>query len=105
MVAADTIVVLNDQILEKPSDTGHAIKMLSSLQGTEHLVITAVTILMSSERDGSWLERSFHVNTRVRFGDIDMELLEAYIATNEPLYVCVHTIRFRIYIFNFYLLN
>src|SRR5215207_1123283 len=45
IVAADTIVVLNDQIIGKPADTAHAIQILSKLSGQKHQVITGVVIL------------------------------------------------------------
>ena len=45
VVSADTVVVHEDQILEKPKDRAHAVRMLSSLSGDVHYVLTAVTLI------------------------------------------------------------
>ncbi|WP_285143240.1 Maf family protein, partial [Serratia ureilytica] len=41
---ADTIVVLNGRVLEKPRDEAHAAQMLAALSGKQHQVMTAVAI-------------------------------------------------------------
>ena len=45
ILAADTIVVLNDEIIGKPSNRSDAINILRKLSGKKHLVITGVVIL------------------------------------------------------------
>ena len=45
VISADTVVVLDGMILEKPRDAEHAIEMLSQLSGSTHQVFTGVTIL------------------------------------------------------------
>lgn len=45
LISTDTIVVKDDQILEKPGDAAHAFEMLSSLSGGKHSVISGVTVL------------------------------------------------------------
>ena len=87
VVAADTIVVHNNQILEKPANPAEALNMLRGLCNDEHEAITAVAILLHSAKDNSIVERVFTVTTRVRFGDIDEDILQAYIDTYEPMYV------------------
>ena len=79
IVAADTIVALDGEILGKPKDTGDAVRMLRELSGRTHEVFTGVTLL-----SGSWI-RTFSVCTRVFFYPLtDVEILD-YVATGEPM--------------------
>lgn len=50
IISADTIVLLNDEVLGKPSTQEEAIDMLEKLSGTMHEVITGVCILLNDER-------------------------------------------------------
>lgn len=79
VLGADTIVVLDDRILEKPSDPAHAVEMLERLQGRTHRVITAICVIA----DGT--ERHAVDITSVTFRKCDREFLEAYVATGEPM--------------------
>lgn len=79
VLGADTIVVLDGEILEKPGDPDHAVAMLSRLQGRTHEVITAVCLLA----DG--VERVAADRTAVTMRPADEEYLRAYVATGEPL--------------------
>jgi len=63
-LAADTIVVLGEEVLEKPRDRTDALRMLRTLSGTEHRVITGVCIASDREK------RSRSVVTGVRFTDL-----------------------------------
>jgi len=63
-LAADTVVVLGEEVLEKPRDRGDALRMLRQLSGTEHQVITGVCIASDSEK------RSRSVVSGVRFTDL-----------------------------------
>lgn len=78
VLGADTIVVLDEQILEKPTDDDHALAMLNRLQGRTHHVISAVCLLA----DGT--ERVAHDRTAVTFRPADPALLRDYVATGEP---------------------
>jgi len=78
VLGADTIVVLDDEILEKPSDDAHALAMLSRLQGRSHHVISAICLIA----DG--LELLAHDRTEVTFRPADESLLRDYVATGEP---------------------
>jgi len=49
IIGADTIVVVDNQILEKPQDRQHAFSMLSQLKGRKHQVITAICILKDQQ--------------------------------------------------------
>lgn len=78
VLGADTIVVRDGAILEKPRDDAHALEMLLSLQGRTHEVITAICLIA----DG--VEREAMDVTRVTFRPADADELRAYIATGEP---------------------
>jgi septum formation protein len=79
VLGADTIVVLDDEILEKPGDPAHALEMLRRLQGRWHEVITSVCLIA----DGTTFEAQDR--TAVEFRPASDETLRAYIATGEPL--------------------
>ena len=51
ILAADTIVVCNEQLIGKPKDREDAIRILSMLSGNTHRVITAVCILNKGEKN------------------------------------------------------
>jgi septum formation protein len=80
VLAADTVVVVDDQILGKPVDAAEAEQMLSLLSGREHRVVTAVAL---APPGGEVLER--YDVTRVRFRTLAPEIIAAYVATGEPL--------------------
>src|SRR5436189_2838150 len=79
VLAADTTVVLDGAIFEKPTSPAHAVEMLSRLQGNTHEVMTAVAVA----RDGD-LAQALDVS-RVTFRPADRPTIEAYVATGEPL--------------------
>ena len=81
IIAADTIVVVDRQILGKPRDKAEAFHMLSMLSGREHQVITGLCVLNTS--NGCIQTRS--EITRVRFRNIQEEEIWAYIDSGEPL--------------------
>src|SRR5256712_12492137 len=79
ILAADTTVVLDGAIFEKPTSPAHAVEMLSRLQGQTHEVMTAVAVA----RDGE-LAQALDVS-RVTFRPNDRRILEEYVATGGPL--------------------
>lgn len=79
VLGADTIVVLEDEVLEKPSDAADALSMLQRLQGRRHQVITAVCLLA----DGR--EHEAVDITTVEFRPADEAFLRAYVETGEPM--------------------
>ncbi len=79
ILAADTTVVLDGTIFEKPQSPAHAVRMLERLQGRTHEVLTAVAVA----RDGE-LAQALDVS-RVTFRPADRATLEAYVATGEPM--------------------
>lgn len=78
-VAADTVVVLDGQVMEKPRDRAHARAMLQSLAGRHHMVYTAVALIFPKGERLRFLEE-----TRVFFADLSRETIESYIATPQP---------------------
>ena len=78
IVAADTVVILDGQVLNKPEDRQHAIQMLSSLSGRTHRVMTGVSIL-SKER-----EENFDETTNVTFEKLSRAEIESYIDQFKP---------------------
>ena len=79
VIAADTIVVLEDRVLGKPQSEAHAEEMLSALSGKDHQVMTGVTVL-----------RGDRVMTHTEITDIHFRALSpreirSYVATGEPM--------------------
>ena len=79
VLGADTIVVLNGEVLEKPRDAAHAAEMLSKLSGQTHQVMTAVA-LADAQRELDCL-----VITDVTFRPIAADEISLYIASGEPM--------------------
>ena len=79
VLGADTIVVLGEQVLEKPACREQGIEMLLSLSGQIHQVMTAVS-LYSTQRCSTCLSTSF-----VHFRSISEVEAEAYWDTGEPV--------------------
>lgn len=80
LVAADTIVVLDDTVLEKPADPADAGHMLSRLAGRTHVVHTAVVVAPPEGEAARGIE-----STEVRFRPLAAREIERYVATGEPL--------------------
>ncbi|KAI9009095.1 N-acetylserotonin O-methyltransferase-like protein-like protein [Hyaloraphidium curvatum] len=87
VVAADTIVVLGNEILEKPESPEAAMDMLSRLSGRSHTVLTAVVLLHPDPRapGGPPLKSAFVEETEVFFAELSEQEVEAYVATGEPM--------------------
>lgn len=79
VLGADTIVVLDREVLEKPRDLADARAMLQRLAGREHTVITAICL---RHPGGAQVDSSA---TRVRFAPLTPAEIDAYVATGEPL--------------------
>jgi septum formation protein len=78
ILAADTVVVLNNKIIGKPKDKADAIKILSSLSGQNHLVITGVVIMCGEE------EQSFADITEVIFHELTSVQIAFYVDKYKP---------------------
>jgi septum formation protein len=81
VIAADTIVVLKNEILGKPSDAQDAVRMLSMLSGRIHQVLTAITVMDAAT--GKTMTRLSR--TKVRFRRLTAEEIALYVRTGEPL--------------------
>ena len=79
IIAADTVVSIDGQVLGKPHSKEQAVRMLTALSGREHTVYTGVTV----RRGGRVLTR--HEATQVRFRPLTAEEIAAYAATGEPM--------------------
>ena len=79
ILAADTLVVLGEEILGKPVDEADAVRMLMKLQGRKHEVHTGLAL-----RLGERIESDVAV-TRVWFRSLDAAECEEYVASGEPL--------------------
>ncbi len=79
ILAADTLVVLGEEILGKPVDEADAVRMLMKLQGRGHEVHTGLAL-----RFGDRIESDVAV-TRVWFRSLDAAECEEYVASGEPL--------------------
>lgn len=79
IIAADTVVAVDGQVLGKPHSIQQAHEMLSALSGREHTVYTGVTVC----RGGQILTQ--HEATTVRFRPLTAQEIDAYIATGEPM--------------------
>ncbi len=81
VLAADTIVVVDSDILGKPENMSAAISMLQRLSGRVHEVWTGFCLCHHND---SVLAQGA-VRTEVRFADLPEELCDAYVKTGEPL--------------------
>jgi nucleoside triphosphate pyrophosphatase len=78
VLGADTIVVLDGAIVEKPLDDDDALRMLTALQGRTHTVVTAVCLIADR------VEHQAYDETAVTFRRCDEATLRDYVATGEP---------------------
>jgi len=81
VIGADTVVVINDQILEKPRDESEAQDMLTSLSGRWHQVLTGVCLIRAETGN----RKSGCEVTRVRFTSMRPDEVQWYVATGEPM--------------------
>jgi septum formation protein len=79
VLGADTVVVIDGQILGKPADPTDAERMLRLLSGREHQVITGVCLVIDGE---SFVNSE---TTLVTFNEISEPEIADYIATGEPM--------------------
>ena len=78
VLGADTIVVIDNHVLEKPADADGARAMLRLLSGREHTVITGICL---RHRFGSIVD---HSATQVRFAPLAESEIAEYVASGEP---------------------
>lgn len=81
VIGADTIVVLDDEIIGKPVDEKDSKAMLKKLSGRTHTVITGVSLVWR-ERN---IEDTFHEKTKVTFQKLSDEQIQYYVDNYHPL--------------------
>ena len=79
IISADTVVALDDEILGKPIDKNDAYNMLKKLSGRSHKVVSGVSLYFNGKTITA------HEVTEVCFSTLSDEMIENYIATNEPM--------------------
>lgn len=78
IIAADTVVLLGDEILGKPADAANAKAMLQKLSGRMHKVVTGVCLQKGRKQD------VFSVVTEVYFRPLSEQQIDHYIANYQP---------------------
>jgi septum formation protein len=79
IIAADTVVCIGQETLNKPKDEAEARMMLRELSGGSHRVLTGVCLTWPLGQETFWEE------TTVRFRELDPDEIAAYVATGEPM--------------------
>ena len=79
VLAADTAIAFNDEILGKPRSPAEAMAMLTVLSGKTHDVLTGAAIVY--DQTSHWQV----VRTKVRMRTLSTQQIESYVATGEPL--------------------
>ena len=78
VIAADTIVWKDEEVIGKPKDKKEAVALLKHLSGSQHQVITGVNIQSATKK------YSFHAVTEVWFDDLTEEEIEYYVDRFKP---------------------
>jgi len=81
IIAADTTVLLGDELLEKPADADDAKRMLATISGKTHTVYTGVTLQNAAR---GWHDTRV-AETEVRMLPLDERDIAWYVSTGEPL--------------------
>ncbi len=82
VLGADTIVVIDGDVLGKPADPEDAVRLLARLVGREHRVLTAVAVVASDRSDRA---ATCVVTSRVTMRGATEAEIRRYVATGEPL--------------------
>ena len=90
VLGADTIVVVDGDVLEKPRDQADAAQLLARLSGRRHTVITAIALCSTGPGPGSpngqgAIDLAVAESTDVEFLPLSAAAIERYIATGEPM--------------------
>jgi septum formation protein len=83
ILAADTVVVIGEDILGKPTSVPQALQMLTRLNACTHRVLTGCCLLDQTAESGSI--QTFAVCTQVTFSRHPVEVLTAYSHSGEPM--------------------
>ena len=80
VIGADTIVVVDNEIIGKPTDVKDSMEMLGKLSGRAHSVITGVSLVWQENA----IEDTFHENTKVTFQNLTDEQIQYYLHNYRP---------------------
>jgi len=83
VLASDTSVILDGEILGKPESEAHAVSMLTRLSGSQHQVLTSIA-LAKYEQEAISIEVEV-VETQVEFDALSDQQILDYVATGEPM--------------------
>lgn len=78
IITADTLVILEDEVLGKPKDYDRAVEMLKKLSGKTHKVITGVSITSKLKRT------TFSSITKVKFAELSDDIIDYYVENYLP---------------------
>ena len=81
VLGADTVVVIDEEILGQPQDDDDARRMLSLLSGKWHQVVTGVALVRKAAVSQIMVD---HQTTRVLFAELSRQQIDWYISTGEP---------------------
>ena len=79
VIGADTVVVLDGEVLGKPKSEAEAVRMLSRLSGRSHRVYTGLALVRGGESFTEWEE------SEVRFRPLRQEEIQRYVRSGEPM--------------------
>ena len=88
VIGSDTIVTYNGEIFGKPKDKEDAKRILKKLSGKSHSVISGVVVILNynpKDETQNKLESEFYAETEVEFDNLDDDVIDAYVATGEPM--------------------
>ena len=83
VLGVDTVVVVDNQVLDKPKDGGQARHMLRILSGREHLVMTGICLINPAAPSGR--VQTGVSRTKVELAVLTDEEIDWYVATGEPV--------------------
>jgi septum formation protein len=85
IIGSDTIVVHNQQVLNKPENEDEAFAFLSRLSGTHHFVYTGVAFVKTDKNGAIQATHSFYEQTKVTFSALGEQEIKAYIKSGNPM--------------------
>lgn len=85
VIGADTIVVFQDRILEKPSTFEEATTMLRTLSDRQHQVFTGVSLVKTDEAGNIQDSDTFCEMTKVYFGELSENEIQYYVSGGSPM--------------------
>jgi len=83
IIASDTVVALNGEILGKPKDREDARRMINGLQNTAHHVLSGIAFCYY-DAQGNQKQAVSHASTAVHFGPMSKDDIELYLDSGEP---------------------